>query len=307
MRMRTLLSILSVATVLLAGCSHEPSPSASPPRGQPASHWPEALNDFRFRWSAEPGIDLTRGEPVPLRAYLESWLVISYTGGDADNGYPGYRQATPTPVPTGSAAFNALPMQEQMIRVFEGGDSGPGEHIVGNEELHILSLEATRAGFRTVVCDSTFGVYRKASGADTALTPLRLAGVTSPDRADPKNMTVWRVEFSGHDPRRTAQPAPTRPQIGPLPAPLTDVFGPWFVTGSGPLSFWWAADSPGVTDSAPQAPQLRSAAQQSEEDLRARCLERFRLNREERLHAATTVLQTPPPVQAAAPGWPEQE
>lgn len=304
--MRTLLSVLSVAILLLTGCGQERRPSTPSREGRQASNWPETLNNFRFQWSAEPGVDLARGHAVPLRAYMESWLVVSYTAGNTDNSYLGYKRATLPPVPTGSTAFNALPMQQQMIRVFEDGDSAPGEQIVGNEELSILSLEPIPLGFRAVVCESTFGVYRKTAAG---FAPLRKAGVTSPDRADPKNMTVWRVEFSDRDPRMTAQPppTPTEPQTGPLPAPLNDVFGPWFVTGSGPLEFWWAADSPGVTDGSPQARQLKDAARANEEDVRRKCLERYRLKPEERIQAATTVLTTAPPIQPAAPGWPEKE
>lgn len=299
------ISALGVLALFLTGCSHEPTMPASPSKEDEAIHWPKKLNDFRFRWSAEPGIDLSSGQAVPLRAYLESWLVIAYTGGDVNNGYPGYQQATPASLPIGSVAFNALPMQQQMIRAFEGGDGDSGERIVGNQELHILSIEPTLSGFRSTVCNSTFAVYRKKSGAETTLTPLRLAGISSPDRADPANMAVWRIEFSDHDPRRTTQAAPEQPQVGPLPAPLEDVFGPWFVTGSGPLSFWWAADDPGVTDKSPQARSLRDAARQREDSLRERCLERYRLSPDERIHAATTLIHTVPQVEPAEPGWPE--
>lgn len=50
--------------------------------------WPESLEDLRFRWSAEPGINLLSGPAVPLRAYLESHRIGDMTR-NTDLVYPG--------------------------------------------------------------------------------------------------------------------------------------------------------------------------------------------------------------------------
>ena len=55
----------------LVACTADESPVPEP-AGTEFPNWPESLQDLRFRWTAEPGIDLLTGPAVPLRAYLES-------------------------------------------------------------------------------------------------------------------------------------------------------------------------------------------------------------------------------------------
>jgi hypothetical protein len=60
---------LAVVSVLVAACSGngpEPQKSGSTPTEPHAENWPDALSDFHFRWSAEPGVDLAAGSAVPL-------------------------------------------------------------------------------------------------------------------------------------------------------------------------------------------------------------------------------------------------
>ncbi len=87
-------------------------------------------------------------------------------------------------------------------------------------------------GFRAFVCDATFDTYKQAGGA-SQYVPVKSYPGFQP--TDVENMKVWRIEFSSRD-SRLAPGAPaspdTPPQSGPLPAPQTDVFGPWFVTGA---------------------------------------------------------------------------
>ena len=197
--MRRLFGIILTSGVLLAGCgsNNEPSPPSAPPQHQ-FPNWPDKLDDFRFRWSAEPGTDLATGNAVPLRAYLESWLIISYTG-DVETAYPGYLRATPEFVQPWSAAWLQLPHPQRQIRAFLGGDDDPNELIFGNEDLHILRIEPLDTGFRAFVCDATFRVYRQSSGS-TSFAPLRKKLATTAARADSSNIDVWRVEFTDRDP-----------------------------------------------------------------------------------------------------------
>jgi hypothetical protein len=297
---------LAVVSVLVAACSGngpEPPTPGSTPTEPHAENWPDALSDFRFRWSAEPGVDLAAGSAVPLRAYLESWRIVTYTN-DVDGGYPGYAQATPGYLPVGSTGYNGLPQARQMIRVFLAGIDD-GERIIGNEDFHVLRTEPIDNGFRAFVCDATFHVYRQKSRS-SSLTPLWKNGAVSPSRVDPQNMVVRRIEFSDRDPRAGVDrpPAPTLPQQGSLPAPRGDVFGPWFVTGAASADLWWSTDHPGVEAGSPDGRGLLDDARTTDDAMRTQCLERYPSNAEQRIALATTVLDAPPPIEPAVPGWP---
>lgn len=120
----------------------------------------------------------------------------------------------------------------------------PGQRIVGNEELDVLQTEPIPDGFRAFVCDATFDTYKQAGGA-SQYVPVKSYPGFQP--TDVENMKVWRIEFSSRD-SRLAPGAPaspdTPPQSGPLPAPQTDVFGPWFVTGALGVGGWSDSDHP---------------------------------------------------------------
>jgi hypothetical protein len=304
--MRRLLAVLLASTTFIASCGRgDQQPTTAPPSPQQLANWPEKLDEFRFLWSAEPGINLVNGNAVPVRAYLESWLVIYYTR-DVDAAYPGYLRATPEYVQPWSDDWLRLPEPQRMIRAFLGGIDDPNERIFGNEDLHILRIEPINAGFRAFVCDATYRVYRQSTGS-TSLTPLWQKSATTPDRIDESNMGVWRIEFTDRDPRISSAPpaAPTQPQQGPLPAPRTDVFGPWFVTGSATVEFWWDTDNPGLVDDSPEEKQRRDDARDQEDAMRQECLDRYPVDATQRFKLATTVLDSPPPVEPATPGWPD--
>lgn len=42
--------------------------------------WARGMSAVRVHWTAEPGIDLTEGIAVPVRAYLESCDLVVFTG-----------------------------------------------------------------------------------------------------------------------------------------------------------------------------------------------------------------------------------
>jgi hypothetical protein len=297
-----------VALVLgLTACHSEPTPppQSPTPTAQPA--WPEKLNDFRFRWSADSGFDLDSGWAVPLRAYLESWRVMLYTD-DLDAGYPGFKRAAPVLLQEYSPEWSKAPAAQHYIGGYRDKNlyGDPNQRLVGNEDLHILKVEPIASGFRAFVCDSTFHLYEQQDGAST-FSPLNLQLSTSKGDADFHNMKVWRTEFSDRDPRAGTTPpvSPTRPQFGPLPAPRNDVFGPWFVTGSDEVVFWSDTDFPGLTPGSPEARQHDREAMDAEEAMRQQCLAQYPLNAEQRKAIATTVVDKPPTVEPALPGWPE--
>jgi hypothetical protein len=281
--------------------------SGAPTSVRPASSWPEKLNDFRFRWSADPGFELDSGQAVPLRAYLESWLVILYTD-DPDAGYPGFERATPEPVDRTSPEWLETPFAVRDIRGYHGTRyyDVPNQRIVGNEDLHVLRVEPMSSGFRAFVCDSTFDVYEQRDGAPT-FTPLTFKSSSDTGEPDFHNMKVWRIEFNDHDSRLGPTPpaAPTVPQLGPLPAPLDDVFGPWFVAGSTTVTFWSDIDFPELRKGSPESKQRFREALDAEAAMRQQCLDQYPLNALRTRHEGPLSSTNHQPWSQPYPGWPE--
>lgn len=308
---RVLAGLGAFSVLALAGCqtngdSSPVTPPLTTPVGQGLSDWPDSLSDFRFRWSARPGFDLEAGEAVPLRAYLESMLINSYTG-NLDGGYPGFQRATPQLTEHGAPDWIDKPAPQKRIRGSKDPNYYPNVRIFGNEEMYVLNVEPTDVGFRAYVCDATFNVYKQAANSEQ-LTPLNLEVSTFTDPPDPDshNMRVWRTEFSDRDPRVGDAPplSPSAPQRGPLPAPRTDVFGTWFVTGSEWVALWSDYDYPGLKPGSPESRQRAAEARSQEDDMRQQCLAQYPLNAAERAQRATTVLANPPRTEPALPGWP---
>lgn len=300
--------VLGVVAILLGipSCHTEsaPPPQTPTPAARPAN-WPQNLNDFRFRWSADPGFPLDTGWAVPLRAYLESLRIIYYTL-DLNAGYPGLKRATPQPPEKFSSEWKKLPIVQRDLR----GDIGlvdldnPSNRFVGNEDLRVLRAEPIPSGFRAFVCDATYRVFKETVGS--RLAPVNLFPTTDAANLDRDNMAVWRIEFSDKDPRAGASlPSPQSAQWGPLPAPRDDVFGPWFVTGSYLVSAWSGSDFPGLASGTPEYDQRLREAQTAEETMRQQCLDQYPLNAEQRKAIATTVIDKPATVEPALPGWPE--
>jgi hypothetical protein len=303
--------MLSAVAILLGltACHSEPAPPAQTPTPTPAAqpaNWPQNLNDFRFRWSADPGFPLDTGWAVPLRAYLESLRIIYYTR-DRDAGYPGLKRATPEPPEAFSPEWKKLPIVQRDLRGNIGNVDvdNPDHRFVGNEDLRVLKAEPIPSGFRAFVCDATFGVYRGSTGS--RLVPWGFESAKQGFNPDFTNMAVWRMEFTDKDPPggTPAIPSPQSPQQGPLPAPRDDVFGRWFVTGSGLISEWFDSDFPGLQRGTPEYDKGIREAQANEEILRQQCLRQYPLNAEQRKAIATTVIDKPPTVKPALPGWPE--
>ena len=97
--MRPLSSIIAALTAVtvVSACNTDPteppSTTGTPPE-RISPNWPPLLNDFRFHWTAAPGIDVTTGPAMIVRAYLESYNTAWFTL-NLDNLFPGFRRATP--------------------------------------------------------------------------------------------------------------------------------------------------------------------------------------------------------------------
>lgn len=289
------LLLCSAFLISAVACGPGADPVDPPSPKEPV--WPQQLSNFRFRWSAEPGIALDTGWAVPLRAYLESWLLTYYTA-DTTMAYPGFGRATPPPLPKGSLQDIETPYALRDLGGYRGKPEFQGEKIVGNEDFRVLRLEPIPNGFRAFVCDSTFEVYRHDEGSSRFM-PLRVETAKGA-MVDSENMLLRRIEFTEGDARAAS---PSVMQRGPSPAPKDDVFGPWFVAGSEQVSAWWDADHPGVTIE--NGKQFLFEARAVEDTMRAQCLQWSGMDSAERERKATTTLDAAPQVEPAAPGWPE--
>jgi hypothetical protein len=289
--MRVIPFVLVVALVALGGCAtpaEAPTPQTSSQPGQMFPNWPPLLNDFRFHWSAEPGIDVTTGPAMVVRAYLESYTVGQDTF-DANNVYPGFNRATPENLPReGNYQF-------QLVNIRPMGDpftATPKDAVprFGFEALHFLELTPIGNGYRAIVCG---GGYAEFLASKTH--PGKFTSVYFDDRIGeiiPRNssgVTGIQIELTQRDPRVGPTPPapPPVPQEGPLPAPDQDVFGNWFITGAGD-TFWGPKNDP----------------KSSRHDLEERCEAAMPTPAAERIAMMTGYKDQPPPHGEAIPGWP---
>ncbi|WP_131824633.1 hypothetical protein [Mycobacteroides abscessus] len=180
--------------LVATGCHTAEKPIAPPTTLFP--NWPEKLNDFRFRWTADPGIDMLTGPAVPIRAYLESWFIGFVTGTPSQNLYPGFDRAVPVKFRPGEAS-SILP--------------GP---YSGNDNLHILEITPVDNGYSAYVCEGRYDVFSPSRDAPEVYE----GGLVSFD------IIVWKVDV-----KRTGEKENPELQTGPLPAPADDVFNGWSV------------------------------------------------------------------------------
>jgi hypothetical protein len=71
-KLRRIAVVGCAVALALAGCSSEPAPSVPAAPEPTYPNWPTTLDDFRFRWTAEPGIDLLTGAAGPSTRIRDS-------------------------------------------------------------------------------------------------------------------------------------------------------------------------------------------------------------------------------------------
>jgi hypothetical protein len=298
--MRKSLAIV-VAAVLLTACApsapttDDPASSTDSAQGQKFANWPATLSNFRFHWTAEPGIDLTKGPSVLIRAYLESHDVASYTF-DLDKLYPGFLRATP---PNMSRIADGALYQLISIRplgvdyTVTPKDARPHYGFVA---FHVLELAPLGDGYQAMVCTAEYGSF-----IESTARPGKFISLGTDDKTgeplksgSASGVFVHRIEFTQHDPRVGLTPPqpPAAPQMGPAPAPGQDVFGNWFVTGES-IRFWGPVENPDTPDF--PTPELKQ-----------RCAASMPQNEAERTALMTGYKDSPPPPGNAEPGWPMQ-
>ncbi|MFI5509059.1 hypothetical protein ACIA48_16435 [Mycobacterium sp. NPDC051804] len=273
---------LLLIVVGLTGCRAEEAPAPT------FANWPQNLADFRFRWAAEPGIDLVSGPAVPLRAYLESYRIAQFTQENGD-AYPGFDRAVPQRPPPNSDA----PAELSGIRPLTDVEQfGPPVPFFGNEFFHILEITPIEGGYRAYVCDGLYKIFREGEDEDKYVSVVRYAS-SRRGLGDVNGMKVWRVEFTDSPPAADA-PAEVTDQSGPNPAPGGDVFGPWRITGANDVR-WGTL----ITDESTADEQVDGARRISQ------CSDLLPHWRTERDANITASLDTPPTPEPASPGWPE--
>ena len=208
--MTSLLAQKSLATVvafalLVSGCTpKKPEIQQTPAESRPAG-WPVSLNDFTVTWTAQPGIDLTTGAAVVVRAYMESYY-LAYLTDDERYLYPGFRESVN---PNGSAGPDGIK------------ELWPEPHAattwVGTARHHLVEISRSGRDVNVLACLYAPGTGRfedggfKANGAgyepNSGVLPLRV-GLKAPEREEPI----------------------LPPQQGKSRAPFENVFGGWRVT-----------------------------------------------------------------------------
>lgn len=291
----------SLALVFSSGCrtpEQEPNPaqSASPQLPAPIfTNWPPQANEFRFHWSAAPGIDLETEPAVAVRAYMESDRLAAFAGGDPSVVYPGFMQSTPES--TGALQDPDSLLQLRWVRPktraeYEAnGLKVVARQVYGYQPTHILNMEPVDGTTRATVCVGLYSVYRTTDD-DPGKFFSTIANETTGERyqGERSNVAVWRVELVDRAPDTDRPTVSGIPQTGPLPAPLDDVFGPWFVSGAsagywGPLSQAEDVDTP---------------------EVRAQCEAAMPDDAATRNALATGFHDSPPPHGDPVPGWPDR-
>jgi hypothetical protein len=189
-------AVALVAILLVMSCTRQ---TAGEPLAPPAPKpWSGPLDGVTVVWSADPGIDLTSGAAVAVRAYLESYELVLNLG-TIRVAYPGFLQAvldtqqpgTPWPYTKHTRSYP----------------------LVGTNRWHVLRIDTNNRSVAAVVCWYGF--------------------TSANDLGNGKFGYLPHVsDFDGVDALRIAMTAPVTasdlpPQRGPALAPVDDVFGGW--------------------------------------------------------------------------------
>jgi len=295
MTRRIALIFALITTVAFAGGCHAEAPKSPPTEGnssdQPYPNWPPLLNDFRFHWTAEPGIDVTTGPAMVVRAYLEAYDTAWFTL-NLDNLFPGFRRATPeNQKPEGDFLWQLVD-----IRPLGSGYTKTAKDArphFGYQDLHFLELTPTGNGYRAIVCSGEYAHFVESPSHPGKFVSIGVnEDAAQLYRPSDRGVYPYQIDLTQHDPRLLPNPpAPvSAPQRGPAPAPDHDVFGDWFFTGAS-SSHWGPGNDPKSAD----FPSL---------ELTKRCEDAMPLPETERLAMMTGFKDQPPPHGDAIPGWP---
>jgi hypothetical protein len=259
-------ALLTSALMCLGACDAGDHTSAKPLAG-----WPHAFDAFTIVWSADPGIELTTGPAVAVRAYEEAYQLANLTGDDAYL-YPGFAQA----VGQHQAGDNDR-------HLWPNTASPATSPWVGTQHNRILSITRSDQDITVLGCMYTYA-----------------AGMQDPGDQDKRYIAQDGGRHStadaGIEPLRITMKAPSgsesalSPQTGPARTPSTDVFGGYRITSN--MGGYFV---PGglVSDWPDQQTTLSICVSQAPDPLQRRQF--FTAN----FHAREDF-----PAAAPAPGWP---
>ncbi|WBP96157.1 hypothetical protein O6072_08310 [Mycolicibacterium neoaurum] len=197
--------IVSLVAFSLAACQTE-----EPGHGVDRSDTP--LKERSFQWTAAPEINLVSGPAVAIRAYIES-RVDAQTMGSLDYTYPGFENAVQTPSPQSDSS----PLTVGLI---PDADRAPlTDPVFGNNRFHISRIDSDGDSRTALLCNFRYGLaHRLDNGA--------FRSVASQFRDD-DGIDPMLVVLANHSDGADDLPD----QAGPEPAPASDVFGDWKITG----------------------------------------------------------------------------
>lgn len=204
-RAATLVSALTIAATV-SGCNlftqAEPSHTTSDPLGNQS-----------FQWTASPGISLTEGPAVPIRAYLESWSVVQSTG-SLDSAYPGFSSAIDSPSGPEPPIFTKLLKPDEL-------GHAPEIATVGNRKYVIDSIDQNGEQFTALVCDYRYALANQNPNGSFS----SVADKTNKDTG----INAYQIRLAA--PSRENASSALPPQEGPASRPVDDVFAGWKITG----------------------------------------------------------------------------
>jgi hypothetical protein len=193
--MRTLnVAAVALSVLCIAGCRTEPAERAEP------AGWPDGFSQFSIVWTAEKGVDLVRGPAVPVRAYIESFLLGKLTG-DEKYVYPGFTDAT----------------EEQLRPSYSSPADGAW---IGTMTNHLLSVQRSGDDVTAIGCMYTYGAASP-HGKD------EYDAQAVPPGAPEAGIAAFKVTL-----RAPSESSDSNdPQQGPARTPFGDVFAGYRVTG----------------------------------------------------------------------------
>jgi hypothetical protein len=210
--MTSLLARKSLASVLalalsISGCTPKEPETQQTPAESPPAGWPAALNDLSATWTADPGIDLTTGAAVVVRAYIESYY-LAYLTDDEKYLYPGFREAVDPNDSDGPPGTEALWPEPPNAATW-----------VGTLRHHLLRI--TRSGRDVTVLGCLYSYAVGRLGDEFGFRPNNGSGF-GPDAG----ISPIRIGLRAPESDESTFP----PQEGKSRAPFNDVFGGWRVT-----------------------------------------------------------------------------
>lgn len=193
--MRTkIFSSLSLALLVLAGCTTSVPNDTPPPVASPSTHSGYQVRDgihFSEHWAQTPVVDLMSADGTFIRAFAESRTLQNFSGPGEPDGpdggqYPGYARANQTRNSDGGGWFDA---------------------VYGYTTRWIMSFEEAPDNTATVVVCSYVSI--------------------NPTNEDSPMISGLTLRY-----HRTGTPPPLN-QKGPARAPAAPVFGDWYATTYG--------------------------------------------------------------------------